>query len=396
MLFMRRIRYIVLVAVLVAANLAQTTPSYGQTTSYLPYVRIRDFHLVSSTEGWVWTDHLSWTRDSGETRTDHLSWTRDSGQTWTDITPNDLNGGGMAAVAFADNQHGSVIAITSEPGTWHAAYLIAQTTDGGRTWETRPLNASLTWEPGDMSLQFLDVHTGWLRVREAHNTNYDIGQLVKTTDGGATWTALQMPGNGWDRSIGDPVYFVTDQVGWIAGRWMGSDNLLYHTQDGGHTWQTTKVGVAPFVVSERYYQLPQFVNVQDGLLTVEDRNGLSYMLEVYVTHNGGRTWQFDTMLANSRLVKMLDSTHWIAVVNGLGLVRRTIGRILTALNQDPSLAAITDMDFVSPTTGLALLSLQICPPNAKPGECIPQNYLLYTSSGGQTSQPLAVPNITTS
>src|SRR5437879_5615299 len=95
---MSRIRFIVLIIVLFLFSLAQTTPSYGQTTPDSPSVSIRDFHLVSPTEGWVWTDHLYWTKDSG--------------QTWTDITPPNLSGGTMAAVTFVDNQHGMVIITT--------------------------------------------------------------------------------------------------------------------------------------------------------------------------------------------------------------------------------------------------------------------------------------------
>jgi hypothetical protein len=94
MIVMRPIRLLGLIAVLLAilpVLLAQVQPSHGQGTAeptQTPQASINGFHLVSSTEGWLWLNHLYWTKDSG--------------QTWTDITPPALNGMLMWAVTFID------------------------------------------------------------------------------------------------------------------------------------------------------------------------------------------------------------------------------------------------------------------------------------------------------
>ena len=384
---MNKIRHIVLTIVLLIVIFACPIVTNGQAMpnpTTAATVNIRGFHLVSPTEGWVWTDRLYWTKDAG--------------QSWTDITPTNFNSAyGSPGIAFADNQHGTVVIAALDPNPAGAGinYSILQTTDGGRTWSTKPLSISPAdalafYYPSKVSLQFLDAHIGWLRIRHEGGDS-DSGLLFKTIDGGVTWSELNLPVDSYFKaSIGDPVYFATEQLGWIATDPQISSNLLYRTQDGGKTWKYQTVGIATDNTSQRVYNLPQFVNTKDGLLPVWNSGGNKNFEEVYITHDGGITWQLDSS-GPIGLVKMLDSTHWIGISNGL--VQRTINQAAapTTLNADPALFNVRDMDFVSPSTGLAFLDYQICPPDAKPGQCIPQHQLLYTSNGGKTWKPLALP-----
>jgi len=384
---MNKLRFIVLVVVLLVMNFLHPTPSYGQATPNPNPITIRGFHLVSPTEGWVFIDHLYWTKDVGKT--------------WTDITPPNLNGSyGSPAVAFADNQHGSVILATLDqnPAGNGVNYSMLQTTDGGKTWSTKPLSVSPAdalafYYPGKISLQFIDADIGWLSIRHEGGDS-DSGLLFKTVDGGTTWSELNLPINSYFKyPIGDPVYFVTEQLGWIATDPQITSNILYRTQDGGQTWQTQTVGVVPFGTSARIYELPQFVNAKEGLLIIGYTINNKGFEEVYLTHDGGVTWQLDSTLAGSGPVKLLDSTHWIGMSFGKGEVQRTITQVATPtiLNPDSMVTNIVNMDFVSASAGLALSEYQICPPNPQPGQCVEQRQLLYTSDGGQTWQLLVLP-----
>ncbi len=54
------------------------------------------------------------------------------------------------------------------------------------------------------------------------------GSLFESTDGGATWSQLDIPA-----SLGDPlngIFFLDSQYGWAYG------NANYRTTDGGNTW----------------------------------------------------------------------------------------------------------------------------------------------------------------
>lgn len=367
-------------------NLTPIPPSHAQgtaTPTRIPQVSISDFHLVSPTEGWLLADRLYWTKDSG--------------QTWTNITPN-LNGKVMAAVTFADNFHGVIIAEVPG-GDAITAYAIAQTSDSGKTWTHVPLNL---FSPEEMnvlggpiipSLQFLDAKTGWLVVKAMTSSNFDVGTLFKTNDGGFTWTKLHMPAHrAIGNPIGDPVHFVTDQVGWIESRTEGyqpENNLLYNTRDGGQTWQIQKINGLP-QDAQWTYTMPDFINSLDGLLTVWVNKNDNYTSNVYITHDGGLTWQLDGTLQGTGTAALLDSTHWIGVVYHHADVLRSSGQAgnPTILSQDCLITSISRFDFVSANSGLAESASWADTDSSK---CPPQESLLYTNDGGKTWRPSIMP-----
>jgi photosystem II stability/assembly factor-like uncharacterized protein len=69
---------------------------------------------------------------------------------------------------------------------------------------------------------FVDINTGWL-IDELS------GKIVKTSDGGTTWTT-QYTGTGFNpRGLS----FIDTDNGWVAG----NDGIILHTADGGLTWE---------------------------------------------------------------------------------------------------------------------------------------------------------------
>ena len=379
MILMNKVRFSVLMSVLLCVTFAHPAPIYGQATpnpTSQPSVSIEGFQLVSPTEGWVETDRLYWTKNAGKT--------------WTDITPTNLNGARLAAVSFIDNQRGTVILVT-QGSDMRSTYTLGRTSDAGKTWAITPLalfsNSDVGMYWGQISsLQFLDANLGWVVIRAMSSSNYNGGALFKTTDAGINWTQISLP----DGNPGGPVYFLSDQIGWDVAKPM-SDHL-YRTQDGGQTWQSQMVGVVPSGTSERDYQLPQFVNPQDGLLTVQDSNDkIGTTLELYLTQDSGATWHLESTLAGVWPVELVDSTHWIGIVRDQNKVVQwstTEAAAPTTLSQDP-LAPIADMDFVSASTGLAQTISYDC----KNQICTSQVQLLYTSDGGRTWQVLTLPHV---
>ena len=100
--------------------------------------------------------------------------TIDGGATWqkADIP----EGGDLAQIQFVSPSHGWVRSERNHlGGVW-------QTLDGGLTWKCAHAAVQPLWIVQDM--QFLDDHTGYLLV----NRGADPSIILKTTDGGSTWT----------------------------------------------------------------------------------------------------------------------------------------------------------------------------------------------------------------
>lgn len=92
----------------------------------------------------------------------------------------------------------------------------------------------------------------------------DVGALHVTRDGGTTWSHPGFP----DEDPLSVVYFLNEQLGWVAG------NDAYRTTDGGHTWH-------PLPYLGTTYAMRFFTPDFGYAIT----NGGSY-----VSHNGGLSW----------------------------------------------------------------------------------------------------------
>ncbi|MBI3124943.1 MAG: hypothetical protein HYZ10_11125 [Ignavibacteriales bacterium] len=83
--------------------------------------------------------------------------------------------------------------------------------DGGYNWKNVSLNIPFEWEPRDMS--FGDENNGWI---VGHCTTNDRGFVLKTTNGGESWSVLHNPNNEKYFSL-NAVYFLDFQNGFAGG-----------------------------------------------------------------------------------------------------------------------------------------------------------------------------------
>jgi photosystem II stability/assembly factor-like uncharacterized protein len=98
---------------------------------------------------------------------------------------------------------------------------LTKTTDGGAHW-------TLVWKGDDRDAAvyfFLSGSTFWRRSRE----------LMRTTDGGQTFTSISMDYKGQDgrRALVFLVSFINPQTGWT---WTPEQSEIAFTHDGGVTW----------------------------------------------------------------------------------------------------------------------------------------------------------------
>jgi photosystem II stability/assembly factor-like uncharacterized protein len=98
------------------------------------------------------------------------------------------------------------------------------------------------------------------------------GIVIKTEDGGDTWTQI-LPNAGTMDGI-EAVSFPTTDIGYIAG-W---NNYIAKTIDGGETWNELNVGSEVW-----FFQDLEFLDENNGV-------AVGYGGEIYVTENGGTSW----------------------------------------------------------------------------------------------------------
>src|SRR5690606_34970847 len=106
--------------------------------------------------------------------------------------------------------------------------------------------------------------------------------LLKTTDGGRNWEEVVTPlGDPGDQDVRS-MFFIDEMNGWLNGRGEteeGEDYFLVRTEDGGMTWTPVFTPVGMDEASDMYFDGNGFGCV-------------AYPGRVLVTHDNGETWRF--------------------------------------------------------------------------------------------------------
>jgi photosystem II stability/assembly factor-like uncharacterized protein len=302
--------------------------------------------LLNEREGWLLTE-------------EGLFWTVDGGQEWRNISP--VQGAHVLEAAFfLDSRRGWVIGREGE------ALILWRTQDGGQTWQSSPFPA--VWEGGSIFIQFVDTQHGWVMLKVPSGSQFSIGRLFRTIDGGSQWVEVEPP-------VGEPPRFVNASLGWLAGGPAGDE--LYVTRDGGLNWERQEV-----VTSTGYvmYYAPFFQDEQRGWLPVAIHEGGSTRVAFYATEDGGHSW----MLAEAVAIRQEADPNYRVPVMVLGADRWIIA--------DPAVLpgvpeGVTAIDFVSRDVGW-----MVSPEGQCWGvTCTQRTRLMRTSDGGQTWMQVPIP-----
>ena len=145
-----------------------------------------------------------------------VGWTYDRGGTWTfsrvahEIDPQD--------VSFANGRIGVVCG---------RAGLIYHSADGGQTWTDVSLDDTTV---SFISAQMLTPKIGLVVGMSTEKESLYKGMAFRTTDGGATWSQVDVAGMGFAELFYEP----------SVGVYFPAFGLLNHSIDRGKTWQTDK------------------------------------------------------------------------------------------------------------------------------------------------------------
>jgi photosystem II stability/assembly factor-like uncharacterized protein len=191
------------------------------------------------------------------------------------------NSGRVAAVAVDPTNTNTVYAGAAQGGIW-------KTTDGGTTW-TPLTDTQVSLATGSMTLDpenHLTIYVGTGEENNSGDSYYGAG-ILKSTDGGSTWTNIPGPfagGSGGGARIGGIAVSPTNSQIVLAaiGCCAPNNSGVYSSGDGGNTW-TQVLNVNG---SQAYNVIFDTVNSSNVYASI-DNNG------VYKSTNAGTTWVAD-------------------------------------------------------------------------------------------------------
>ena len=120
----------------------------------------------------------------------------------------------------------------------------------------------------------VDETVVWLSGRD--------GVVVRTTNGGTTWTASTVPGA--DTLQLRDIHALDDQTAWALSIGPGASSRIFKTTTGGASWRTTFVNQEPGGFLDCF----SFWDAQHGLAFSDSIEDGHYIL---TTNDGGETWQ---------------------------------------------------------------------------------------------------------
>lgn len=206
--------------------------------------------------------------------------TNDGGKNWT--IQHSAPGVYLRCVAFANANVGWVGTLTRNRRLFH-------TTDGGAHWSVvspLPVNAPV-------AICGLSVVNELVVYASGSNRPTDPPRMMKTIDGGQSWTAWDMSAQA---SILIDTYFTDALHGWVVGGKADVSNptdrdrikpVVLQTADGGVTWINRLAGQeASFPFGEWGWKI-QFLNNSVGFVSLENFHEGA----ILKTTDGGLTWR---------------------------------------------------------------------------------------------------------
>lgn len=386
----------------------QTTASQCvQTQAPKSNAWLTSLFMINTTTGWaVGVDHSIASNHVVES--DRILRTADGGRTWQDVTPPHMNDGATLPshqASFPGDPYFlnacSAWIVIAQPGT--APARLFHTNDGGATWQQSTL-------PGNQirGIDFINARMGWLMIDVLKNGKFSEEDFYHSVDGGQHWIKIAVNSPETDNqpsalpfaNADNNLTFINATTGWITGGLnVATSPRLYITRDGGRTWHQQVLpppgnDIGIFKSGVVVWQ-PQFFLASDGILPVSFWAANS--LDVYVTHDGGNSWQSTSMLripmppnldvyAPTTEPDFVDVNHgWVSGWQETSLYSTGDGgKHWTKIVPRPNLPyiALHDYDFVTSKVGWALGAITHSSPGPEPP------VLFKTEDGGKTWRSL--------
>jgi|AntRauTorckE6833_2_1112554.scaffolds.fasta_scaffold00354_23 photosystem II stability/assembly factor-like uncharacterized protein len=150
---------------------------------------------------------------------------------------------------------------------------VIKSTDGGNTWTDVSFGETKSY----LSLHFFDENIGFVGGPFSSSGGGSTEMLAKTTDGGQTWDIL----SSFDFEDFHDMEFLNADTGWVAAQ----DGKIIYTTDGGSNWSSKSAGTEDLLDMDL---------VNDSTFWVAGENGA-----LYSSNDAGDSWdqaiQIDTL-----------------------------------------------------------------------------------------------------
>ncbi|MGH1342451.1 MAG: WD40/YVTN/BNR-like repeat-containing protein [Nannocystales bacterium] len=266
--------------------------------------------------------------------------TTDGGESWSKIWSQP--GTFIRSIGFVDAQHGWLGNVGTEyyPGVTDEVPLY-ETHDGGTSWS--PVDLGGAFIKGICSIDIVQtehIHQGVLEPRTLVHAAGRVGgpaSLARSVDGGEHWTVIDMSK---DAGMILDVKFIDSNVGFVfAAAPTGAENegaRILKTRDGGATWtaayQSGRAGENTWKAS--------FPSARVGYATVQSYDPERAQQVVVKTTDGGETWTELALVTDAKArefgIGFLDeNTGWVGTMVG-GFATGDGGQTWTKTNLTPA------------------------------------------------------------
>lgn len=201
--------------------------------------------------------------------------TTDGGNSWT--LQNTHGTHEVEDVFFLDRNQGwaSLLNFTEPPyGT-----ILLKTTDGGANWVSQPYpdeNIFIT------CILYRDSLNGWMGGRPH--------ALVRTSDGGSTWTQAAIDTSTLAFFPVLCIKFYNDHYGYAGGGMFDIAGVTWHTSDGGDHWQAIQPSQAP---ADEVHGLHLFDSIR--VMGAGGDPDFGYGVGLLRTSDGGANWTYEEL-----------------------------------------------------------------------------------------------------
>jgi photosystem II stability/assembly factor-like uncharacterized protein len=197
----------------------------------------------------------------------------------------------LANIWFANEKYGWAVGEAEDNGV--DGGIIYGTRDGGKTWILQYKGSDQESFVDDV--RFSDTLNGWAVGDEA---------VFHTTDGGTTWQRQNLPKAAYFFGVD----VISSNEAWVVG----SNGSILHTTDRGSSWNQFKL---PSEYEDHWLNSVKFINSNHGWVAGNDG-------AIFFTNDGGKTWQLESKDTSSYLRGLAVAGNHIFAFGNDGVILR--------------------------------------------------------------------------